>query len=360
MSYFLKSGSTYRVATKESMDLHEKLPAGNYIINEDAFGNLFLEQVASFTMPKKTYGDLKTNSDRIIRTFESRDVSTGVMLNGEKGSGKTLLSKNISITLAKQGVPTLIINKAWHGDKFNKFLQDIHQPCVVLFDEFEKVYDKDEQEEILTLLDGVFGSKKLYILTCNDKWRVDFHMRNRPGRIYYMIDFTGLSIEFIEEYCQDNLKSKEHIPTICSITALFSEFNFDMLKALVEEMNRYDESPQDALRLLNAKPEYSNDSKYNVVLVVDGQQVDDRLVNPKVFKGNPLNNRTIEIGYHHVVKSRKRGEDDDHEYREATFGSKSLVKVDAQTGQFVFQDKGSVLTLTKVKEEVFSYRDMAF
>jgi hypothetical protein len=37
MSYFMKSGSTWRVATKESMDLHEKLPPGNYVVKQDPF-----------------------------------------------------------------------------------------------------------------------------------------------------------------------------------------------------------------------------------------------------------------------------------------------------------------------------------
>ena len=82
---------------------------------------------------------------------------------------------------------------------------------MVLFDEFEKVYDSDEQEEMLTLLDGVFPSKKLFVLTCNDKWRVNQHMRNRPGRIFYMLDFTGLDEDFVVEYCHDNLKNLANI-----------------------------------------------------------------------------------------------------------------------------------------------------
>ena len=32
MTYFLKSGNTFRVSSKEAMDLHEHLPAGNYVI----------------------------------------------------------------------------------------------------------------------------------------------------------------------------------------------------------------------------------------------------------------------------------------------------------------------------------------
>lgn len=349
MTYFLKSGSAYKVTTKDSMDLHEKLPPGNFIVKADPFGNLYLEQIESFKNPTKLYGDTLKNTDRIIRTFLDRQVSTGVMLSGEKGSGKTLLAKNIAIELANQNIPTIVINSPFHGDAFNKLLQDIEQPCMVLFDEFEKVYDRDQQEEILTLLDGVFGSKKLYALTCNDKWRVDIHMRNRPGRIYYMIDFKGLGAEFITEYCMDNLKLvlHKHIDKICSIASLFAEFNFDMLKAVVEEMNRYDETPQEVLRILNAKPEFDGGTKYEVKVIVNGQEPKE--VSPSVFDGNPLQPRGIDIGYD------MNPEDDDSPWENMQFNADSLVTLNAKEGKFVFEDKGTRLILTRVREKYFNF-----
>lgn len=253
MTYYMKSGNTFRVSSKEAMDLHEKLPVGNYVIKEDPFGNLFLEKIESFEINTKLYGDTTRHTGRIFSTFMDRDASTGVLLNGEKGSGKSLLAKNLAVTAANEGIPTIVINRPWVGDKFNSLIQSIEQPCVVLFDEFEKVYDEDHQEQMLTLLDGVFPSKKLFILTCNDKWRIDKHMRNRPGRIFYMLDFKGLDPDFIREYCEDKLNSKEYIERIVQITGTFSAFNFDMLKALVEEMNRYNEAPQEAMKMLHVR-----------------------------------------------------------------------------------------------------------
>ena len=198
MSYFLKSGNPLRVATKESMDLHEALPVGNYVIKQDQFENLFLEHIEDFDVPSKVYGNVLRQSDRVINTFNKRGKSTGVLMTGEKGSGKTMLSKNICIEMAKQGVPTIVINQPWFGEKFNTLIQSIQQPAIVLFDEFEKVYDREQQEQMLTLLDGVYSTQKLFILTCNDRWRVDSHMRNRPGRIYYYFEFKGLEEEDVQ------------------------------------------------------------------------------------------------------------------------------------------------------------------
>jgi SpoVK/Ycf46/Vps4 family AAA+-type ATPase len=351
MSYFLKSGNTFKVSTKEALDLHERLPAGTYTVGFDKMnGVFFLEKIEDFVIKGKVYGNHTRNADRILRTFLDRPSSTGVMLTGEKGSGKTLLSKQISIDAAKCDIPTIVINQPWCGEGFNAFIQMIDQPTIVVFDEFEKVYDRDDQEKMLTLLDGVYPSKKLFMLTCNDKWRVDSHMRNRPGRIYYMIDFKGLDQEFIIEYCEDNLKAKEHISTICRIASLFDQFNFDMLKAMVEEMNRYGETPQEVLKLLNAKPEFSDESRYKVELQVKGIDIIQDKLEVAEWHGNPLV-KNVNLDY--------KGELDqegDWEWQSVRFSNNDLKQVDPATNKFVFMNEdGARLVLTKVKERTWHY-----
>lgn len=315
---FSESGNKFNISGKVELDLHEVLPAGNYTVKMDAFENLFLEIVDSFEPVGKLYGNTTRQTNRILSTFKSRRASTGVMLNGEKGSGKTLLAKNLAIEAAKEGIPTLIINTPFCGDKFNTFIQSIDQPVVIIFDEFEKVYNTEQQEELLTLLDGVFSSNKLFIITCNDKWRVNEHMRNRPGRIYYMIDFKGLPSEFIREYCEDNLVNKEHIDRLVQMAGTFSEFNFDMLKATVEEMNRYNEAPHEAMEMLNAKPEFGNNSRYNVKMFVNDKEVTDHDDDDNGnWHGNPLNGM-IRLGYNEVSG------DDDYDWKEAVFTPAAL------------------------------------
>ena len=375
MSYYMKSGNTFRIATKESMDLHEVLPVGNYVVKQDPFENFYIEQIEDFNVPAKMYGDTLRNTDRIINSFWDRDKSTGVMLVGEKGSGKTLLSKNICVEMAKQGVPTIVINAAWHGDKFNTLIQSIQQPCIVMFDEFEKVYNSEEQEAMLTLLDGIYSSRKLFLLTSNDKWRVDSHMRNRPGRIFYMVNFTGLDEAFIREYCGDNLNDKSHTDKIVNIASVFSAFNFDMLKAMVEEMNRYNESPQDALRILNVKAEFDSGATYSVE-VYRGDRKADR-VSPTHWTGTPLSTKDISISY--WFKSLKKSEpeqtkgialsamlssspssdvdeeSEDSGWNEREFGNDDLVKFNSKSGQFIFEKNGTTMILMKQVTSYFNF-----
>ena len=356
----MKSGTRFNVSTKEAMDLHEKLPAGNYTVKFDKMaGCFYLEAIDSFELKGKVYGDTLRNTDRILNTFADRTASTGIMLTGEKGSGKTLLAKMLAVKSAEQGIPTIVINEPWCGEGFNSFMQMIEQPTVILFDEFEKVYDKDDQEKMLTLLDGVYPSKKLFILTCNDKWRVDSHMRNRPGRIFYMLNFKGLDQEFVIEYCMDNLRNKQHIEGVCRVAAMFDQFNFDMLKALVEEMNRYSESAGQAMKMLNAKPEFGGESKYTVSLQVKGLDVDQDKVEQDVWQGNPLS-QTIRIDYkiYNNDVPVAPGEDIDWDWEDAVFTQEDLKQVDPTGGKFVFiNEGGDRITLNRVKEKYYDYMD---
>jgi hypothetical protein len=336
----------------------------------DPMDNFYLEHIEDFASPSKMYGDTVRHTGRIIDTFWQRDKSTGVALVGEKGSGKTLLSKNISIELAKVGVPTIVINTPWHGDKFNTLIQSIEQPCIVLFDEFEKVYDREEQEQMLTLLDGIYSSKKLFVLTCNDKWRVDAHMQNRPGRIFYMLSFKGLDAQFIRDYCNDNLVNKTYIETIVNVSSIFSAFNFDMMKALVEEMNRYDESPQKALEMLNVKPEFDGGVQYNVEFYVG--DVKAERISPSVWTGTPLamdEEHFSFFGKFGRVKNNSvmaapvstldalDDEDDRPEstWKEAEFSSNHVIKFDTKAGQFIFEQDGVTMILSKVQSRSFNW-----
>ena len=356
MSHFIRNGNTWRVADEASLDLHKQLPAGNYVIKQDQFGNLFLEQVDSFELRGKRYGDNDQNRDRIFNTFMDRAASTGVMLAGEKGSGKTMLAKSLALECAENSIPCILINAAWRGDAFNKLLQDIQQPCMVLFDEFEKVYDSDEQEEMLTLLDGVFPSKKLFVLTCNDKWRVNQHMRNRPGRIYYMLDFKGLDEEFVIEYCQDNLKNSANIDGVVTVAGLFTEFNFDMLKALVEEMNRYNETAQQAMRMLNTKPEFGDGGRYMVTVIPVGRgPLTNEEFDEGEWEGNPLTvRRQWNYGYD------PEPDNDEGQFYRMAFQAQDLKKVDGKEGRFVYVNSaGDTMMLTRKKDK-YNYHWDAF
>lgn len=359
-NYFAKSGNVFSVESDAFSENFPTLPGGNYLVKFHPMKGFYLETMDVFKLPKKIYGDHQQDAKRILNTFKQRPATTGVLLSGEKGSGKTLLSKLISHNgAAEDSIPTLVINETFTGDAFSTFLSSIVQPAILFFDEFEKVYPAAEQNKILTLMDGVFHSKKLFLLTVNDKFKVDAHMRNRPGRIYYLMEYRGLDVQFIREYSQDNLVNKDHVTALCTLSSLFSEFNFDMLQAVIEEMNRYGDTPSAALRLLNCKPDTDVQRAYTVELRIKGQLIPESDLEDDQFTGSPLN-RAFYISYMlHKTVMKDGKEEEDTDWFNATFSPEDLTRMNADAGIFILKNsKDEEVILRKKTPKTFDYRSV--
>ncbi len=288
---FLRKGTSYTPSNSEDTEQIQQVPARTFSVKRNNHGILYLSLVErDFVKPPVLYGNIQSRVDRIMNTFENRVASTGVLLQGEKGSGKTLLANLICETAQAQGLPVIVINEPYCDEEFKELIQSVSQPKVILFDEFEKVYrsssDDEErslpQQKLLTLLDGTFFSKSLFLFTVNDGSRLDRNLINRPGRIYYNLRFSGLDTDFVVDYCNANLKNEGHLDQVLRITQLDNTFNFDMLQSLVEEMNRYDESPLEVLKWLNIIPVM--DSQFDAVITKNGETFKGFVL----FSGSPF------------------------------------------------------------------------
>lgn len=265
MKKFVNSESNWMLAHDQSGIYHDALPVGVYTVKVN-LREYYLEEHDPFVLPPKLYGKSTVWASRILNTFRvERPQSLGVLLSGLKGSGKTLLSKSLSIQM---DAPTLLVNEPYFDDKFMDFLARIAQPATIIFDEFEKVYrNKEMQDRILTLFDGVNSlQNKLLVLTCNDKYSLREHFHNRPGRLRYSLDFGSLEEGFIREYCEENLTDQGYTKDVVRVAAVCSEFNFDMLQALVRELNMYGGPISEIVEVLNVKPPRGSQQQYEAVV----------------------------------------------------------------------------------------------
>jgi len=268
----IKDERNYQVISGNAITIIDKLPASIYELSYIPDEGFSLNEVNNyFNVSEKLYGQVEIITNRIINTYETVKGNLGVLFSGPKGLGKSLTLRNICKEAVKRGQPIILINK--HFDNISSFIDTIQQSIVVVFDEFEKLYldrnkaDKEDlegQDSLLNLFDSTLAGKKLFLLTCNDINNLSEYLLNRPGRLHYHFRMRRLSIDEINEYCIDNLKNENHqlINDICSLGALVPDFSYDMLRAIIFELNTYNCDLQEARRMLNIETQVKSPFNY--------------------------------------------------------------------------------------------------
>lgn len=313
---FVRSGDmifTRSINTREG-SLY-KLEPGFYSVEyNDISKEFYLRATELCSQPAKIYGDVRERSERVLNTFACRGKNTGVLLHGMKGTGKSLLSRQICIDAVAKGIPVINITQPYSGPAFNDFMEKISQAVVVNVDEFEKVYsssdDSNPQEQLLSLMDGVTAQNKLWILTVNDTDRVNEHMLNRPGRLFYKFEYTVIPESVVEEVCKDKGMPNEYIDDLLSFYSVIRELTFDVLSAIIEESLRYKQRPREVVKYLNVDLLSSADRvTYDISIETGGKRlniINNISINEpavEIYPDDPMNRPFLDMikFYHPVV-----------------------------------------------------------
>jgi hypothetical protein len=237
----LRQGTNYSLHSADA-EFIKGLPLGIYTVIQNPLTkqfSLMMNDISTFEMPTKIYGNCQIICDKVLKRYYERDKNLGVLLNGKKGSGKSLTAKLIC---NEAKLPIIILNKAYDEGDFVGFISEISQKFILFIDEFEKVYDNEHQEVLLPLLDGWGRNKILVLMTSNADNRVNYFLKNRPSRIYYKIDFKDLSLDEIGLILNDKLINKIHIDNAIKACTILGNVNMDVLNAIIEEINFNDSS----------------------------------------------------------------------------------------------------------------------
>ena len=289
---FIKTNREYRL-TDSNVESFELLPKGTYLTKYDAPNNVYyLELTDDFTMPSKIYGNSDLLSDRYVRTFLDGTKNMGILLTGLKGTGKSLTAK---LTALKSNIPVILVTEEFVGEEFKSFLNSIKQQVVVFIDEFEKIYTHDDtQQSLLSLLDGIFEGKKMFIFTSNMRDRINQYMLNRPGRIRYLGEYDSLENSVINDVIEDTLIDKSQVSGLIDVLDILGMVSMDILVSLVNEMNKYNETAKEAVKYLNVRAENLD---YSVTIIFDGVKVGATSI-----RNHPLRAKDIYVDFFNSVK----------------------------------------------------------
>ena len=257
---FLKRGAIYS-QTEGDFTIMDSLDKGIYQIHQNPqTGELFLEKIADeFIFGFKLYGVDSKLVNHVIDTYHKQPVkkNIGVLLNGAKGTGKTVTAKLMANEL---GLPVLLCDRPYGG--LELFLAGISQDCVFLFDEFEKNFRMDcgieencTGETLLSIMDGVYNTEHchVFILTTNTL-SVNDNLLCRPSRIRYLKSFGEvIDRAVLEEYVYDNLVKKEYAEEIMDFVDTLEIATIDIVKSIVEEINLHDTHIDEFKAFFNVK-----------------------------------------------------------------------------------------------------------
>jgi hypothetical protein len=229
-------------------------------------GVLYLSKTQDcFTFPYKIYGCEQPFIDRVVKSYNNTKGNFGVLLNGLRGTGKTITAELIC---NKLNLPVIIVSEAYQG--FASFLNEIQQDIIVFIDEFEKIYDEHDNS-LLTIMDGVLktNNRILFLLTTNHI-RIEKNLLQRPSRIRYVKTFSDLDLNVIIEVVDDLLINKSFRQDVIKFISERPIITMDIVKAIIEEVNIHDESTDNFKLIFNVNGDTSD--IFNVYEVIDGQK----------------------------------------------------------------------------------------
>lgn len=269
----INSGGMYKIYGND-LKVTDKLPIGSYRVGFNKDNGFFLTEFPeSVITDNKIYGVHEKKVTKVLKAFKATDRNLGLILSGDKGMGKSLFSKLLTRKVLNNNMPTIMVEQYIPG--IANFLGSIDDEIMVMFDEFEKVFKKEEnssfdpQEELLTLFDGLYSGKKLFCITCNHMWGINDYLKNRTGRFHYLFTFEYPNVDEVREYLKDNLNecNYDKIEDVVNFS-MRAPVSYDSLRSIAFEINLSNESFAEIIKDMNLC--MLDDFSYDITIHYDG------------------------------------------------------------------------------------------
>ncbi len=232
------NSNDYKIA--EVSQVIDKLPVAVYKTQIDMFDNIYLTKVSEkFEMPDKIYDVQRQFIDRIHKSWAETTGNLGVLLNGIRGTGKTITAELLA---NESGLPVVLVTNNFKG--LTSFLNEFQQDCIIFIDEYDKIFEK-HSDTLLTIMDGALKTKSrfMFLLTTNESY-LNQNMYQRPSRIRYIKRFGDLPLEAIIEIVDDMLIHKNLREKAIEFIAHMPIITMDLVKSVIEEINIHNQEPE--------------------------------------------------------------------------------------------------------------------
>lgn len=273
MSNFIINGE--RIVTKPEGQDYDLMQGKVYDLLFDNYEMYsYLKENGNLNMPKKIY-EIEEDTkfmDRVLlfHNSEYNNGNTGVLLAGDKGTGKSMLAKRIAL---KSNLPIIIVDSSYPLWQITKFFKKVKTETCIIFDEIEKNPRTWPSEDLLTFLDGIQETgKKIVIMTCNKTEGLDENLFDRCSRIRYYRKYKANANEiFIKEMIED--KGLTPNQPLIDFIKRFTVKSFDNINSFLDEYKLYLETTdtnfmlEDVANIMNISLEdelEKNDSKNNI------------------------------------------------------------------------------------------------
>lgn len=239
MSNFIINGE--RIVTKPEGQDYDLIPGRVYDLLFDNYEMYsYLKENGNLNMPKKIY-EIEEDTkfmDRVLlfHNSEYNNGNTGVLLAGDKGTGKSMLAKRIAL---KSNLPIIIVDSSYPLWQITKFFKKVKTETCIIFDEIEKNPRTWPSEDMLTFLDGIQETgKKIVIMTCNKTEGLDENLFDRCSRIRYYRKYKANANEiFIKEMIED--KGLTPNQPLVDFIKRFTVKSFDNINSFLDEYKLY-------------------------------------------------------------------------------------------------------------------------
>lgn len=250
MSEFIKNGDKI-VAKPDGLD-YDLVNGKVYNLNYESSGwssYPYIEEDGTLELPKKIYDTDEFFMRRILDTFNSETMNTGVLLSGLKGSGKSLTAKMLAL---KSNLPILVVSPAVPSCDLKDFFTEFKTPVCIIFDEIDKNTRTWKTEQMLNFLDGIQNTaKKLVIMTCNETCDLNQYIMDRCSRIKYFKEYEGINKDIITNLVKDIL-GKDDNELVEYISNSFKIKSYDNIITYLKEILAYpDHDKYDLLNDMN-------------------------------------------------------------------------------------------------------------